>query len=123
MTTTQRGKSMNNLMKGYIDVTTSLSTFLKAFKSALNQRKENLKFLKYCESVISVQLVTKSLVKKQAMQLLTQYALKKTQTQLLETKTFYNSFNELVQKELTVNTFEQAFSSNKIMNPISVKQK
>src|SRR3989440_65888 len=31
MTTTRRGESMNNLMKGYMDATTSLTTFLKAF--------------------------------------------------------------------------------------------
>ena len=35
MTTTQRGESMNSLMKGYMDITTSLIAFLKAFKSAL----------------------------------------------------------------------------------------
>ncbi|CAG8465581.1 15169_t:CDS:2, partial [Racocetra fulgida] len=77
-------ESMNNLIKGYMDATTSLSMFLKAFESALDQRKEDLEFLKYRESAISVQLVTKSPVEKQAMQLLTQYTLKKTQIQLLE---------------------------------------
>src|SRR2546430_17687608 len=41
MTTTQRGESMNNLMKGYLDATTSLTSFLKAFESALDQRKED----------------------------------------------------------------------------------
>lgn len=88
MTTTQRGESMNNLMKGYMDATTSLSTFLKAFESALDQRKEDLEFMKYREFATNVQLVTKNLVEKQAMQFLTQYALKKTQTQLLESSMY-----------------------------------
>jgi len=35
MTTTQRGESMNNLMKGYMDASTFLSSFLSAFISAL----------------------------------------------------------------------------------------
>ena len=35
ITTTQRGESMNNLMKGYMDAITSLIAFLKAFESAL----------------------------------------------------------------------------------------
>src|ERR1044071_945449 len=39
MTTTGRGESMNSLMKGYMDATVSLTKFLKAFESALEQRK------------------------------------------------------------------------------------
>jgi hypothetical protein len=35
MTTTQRGESINNLMKGYMDASTSLLSFLSAFMSAL----------------------------------------------------------------------------------------
>ncbi|CAG8768111.1 11599_t:CDS:2, partial [Rhizophagus irregularis] len=37
MTSTQRGESMNNLMKGYMDASHSLLDFLKAFESALEQ--------------------------------------------------------------------------------------
>ena len=47
MTSTQREESMNNLMKGYLDVTTSLTNFLKAFESALDQRKEDIEFAKF----------------------------------------------------------------------------
>ncbi len=35
MTTTQRGESMNSFIKGYMDVTISLTAFLKAFESVL----------------------------------------------------------------------------------------
>ena len=35
MFTTQRGESMNSLMKSYMDATTSLINFLKAFELAL----------------------------------------------------------------------------------------
>ena len=40
MTTTQRGESMNHLMKGYMDATTSLTSFIRAFESALDSCKE-----------------------------------------------------------------------------------
>src|SRR5436853_2860328 len=79
MTTTGRGESMNNLMKGYMDATTSLTTFLKAFESALDQRKEDIEFRKFKEDYRNVKLVTKSPYEKQAMDLLTNYALNKTQ--------------------------------------------
>src|SRR6266540_5970192 len=45
MISTQRGESMNNLMKGYLDASTSLSEFISAFESALETRKESSKFL------------------------------------------------------------------------------
>ena len=35
MTTTQRRESINNLMKEYMDMSTSLTSFLSAFMSAL----------------------------------------------------------------------------------------
>jgi hypothetical protein len=35
MTTTQSGESMNSLMKEYMDATTLLTNFLKAFESVL----------------------------------------------------------------------------------------
>ena len=84
MTMTQRGESMNNLMKGYLDATTSLTSFLKAFESALDQRKEDIEFVKFREDYTNIKLVTKSLYEKQAMDLLTRYALDKTKKQLLE---------------------------------------
>ena len=84
MTTTGRKESMNNLMKGYMDAITSLIAFLKAFESALDQRKEDLEFVKFREDYTNTKLVTKSPYEKQAMDLLTNYALSKTQKQLLE---------------------------------------
>ncbi|CAG8841571.1 40497_t:CDS:2, partial [Gigaspora margarita] len=88
ITTTQRGESMNNLMKGYMDAMTSLTTFLKAFESALEQRKEATEFIKYQEKNEIIKLVTSSPYEKQASELLTKYALKKTQHQLLEFMTY-----------------------------------
>ncbi|CAI2191465.1 2906_t:CDS:2, partial [Funneliformis geosporum] len=84
MTTTQRGESINNLMKDYLDATTSLTNFLKAFESALDQRKEDMEFVKFCKDYTNAKLVTKSPYEKQAMDFLTKYALDKTQKQLLE---------------------------------------
>ena len=84
MTTTQRGESMNSLMKGYMDATTSLTVFLKAFESALEQRKEDAEFTKFCEDNKTISLCTTSPYEKQASELLTKYALVKTQKQLLQ---------------------------------------
>ncbi|CAG8840994.1 41379_t:CDS:2, partial [Gigaspora margarita] len=64
--TTQRGESMNNLMKGYIYAMTSLTTFLKAFESAIEQRKEAAEFIRYQENNKTIKLVTSSSYKKQA---------------------------------------------------------
>ena len=82
MTTTQRGESMNSLMKGYMNATTSLVNFLKAFESALEQRKEATEFARFCEDNKVVSLITASPYEKQASELLTKYAFTKTQTQL-----------------------------------------
>jgi hypothetical protein len=40
---------MNNLIKSYMDTSTSLSAFLIAFKSALEIRKESAELAKYKE--------------------------------------------------------------------------
>ena len=82
MSTTQRGESMNSLMKSYMDATTSLMNFLKAFESALEQRKEDAELTKFCEDNKVVSLLTASPYEKQASELLTKYALTKTQKQL-----------------------------------------
>ncbi|CAG8841404.1 6397_t:CDS:2, partial [Gigaspora margarita] len=66
ITTTQRGESMNNLIKGYLDTMTSLTVFLKAFESALEQRKEATEFTKYQKKNEIIKLVTSSPYKKQA---------------------------------------------------------
>jgi len=84
MSTTGRGESMNNLMKGYMDATVSLTNFLKAFESALERRKEDEEFVKFCENNKTIALLTPSPYEKQASELLTKYALVKTQTQLLQ---------------------------------------
>jgi zinc finger SWIM domain-containing protein 3 len=82
MTTTQRGESMNSLMKGYMDATTSLTNFLKAFESALEQRKDDREFAKFYEDNKVISLLTANPHEKQASELLTRYAFKKTQKQL-----------------------------------------
>ena len=82
MSTTQRGESMNSLMKGYMDATTSLTNFLKAFESALEQRREDAELAKFCEDNNVISLLTASPYEKQASELLTKYALIKTQKQL-----------------------------------------
>jgi zinc finger SWIM domain-containing protein 3 len=84
MSTTGRGESMNSLMKGYMDSTVSLTKFLKAFESALDQRKENKEFAKFCEDNKAIALLTASPYERQASELLTQYALTKTRKQLLQ---------------------------------------
>ncbi|CAG8712771.1 15348_t:CDS:2, partial [Cetraspora pellucida] len=65
MTTIQRGESIDNLMKGYIDATTLLTAFLKAFKNALEYNKENVEFIKYQENNFNNYIITKSLFEKQ----------------------------------------------------------
>src|SRR3989337_3860955 len=50
MFTTEREESMNSLMKGYMDATVSLTKFLAAFESALDQRKEDEQFAKFREN-------------------------------------------------------------------------
>jgi hypothetical protein len=88
MSTTQRGESMNSLMKGYMDATTSLTNFLKAFESALEQRKEDIEFAKFCEDNKTVSLITASPYENQASELLTKYAFIKTQKQLSQSMSY-----------------------------------
>lgn len=84
MSSTQRGESMNNLMKGYMDASTSMSRFLNAFESALDSRKQDVEFVKYKEATLNVIYKTISPFEKQASTILTIYALKKFQEQLLQ---------------------------------------
>ncbi|GET51765.1 hypothetical protein GLOIN_2v1779978 [Rhizophagus irregularis DAOM 181602=DAOM 197198] len=63
---------MNYLMKGYINATTSMSTFLNAFESALDNRQQTNEFSQYKESAT----------------ILTIYALKKFQEQLLQSSCY-----------------------------------
>ena len=78
---------MNNLIKSYMNASTSLSAFLIAFKSALEIRKESAEFAKYKEIEFNY-CITKSPYEKQAAQLLTHYVLEKTQVQLLESSSY-----------------------------------
>ena len=64
MTIIQRKESMNSLMKEYIDITISLIAFLKAFKSALEQRKNNVEFKKFYKNNKIISLCTISSYKK-----------------------------------------------------------
>ena len=84
MITTQRGESMNNLMKGYLDASTSLTEFIYAFESVLDTRKENFEFSEYKQKNYNVIYKTNSPFEKQAASLLTRYSLKKTQEQIIE---------------------------------------
>src|SRR5688572_27435362 len=49
MSSTQRAESMNNLMKSYLSATVSLTSFLNAFDTALDIRKQSLEFAQYKE--------------------------------------------------------------------------
>lgn len=84
MITTQRAESMNNLMKQYLDASTSLTEFINAFESVLDTRKENTEFSKYKQIHYNIVLKTSSPFEKQAASLLTNYSLKKIQEQIIE---------------------------------------
>lgn len=84
MVTTQRAESMNNLMKRYLDASTSLTEFLSAFESVLDARKESTEFSEYKQNHHNVMLKTSSPFEKQAASLLTNYSFKKTQEQIIE---------------------------------------
>jgi hypothetical protein len=88
MTGTQRGESMNNLMKCYMNATNSLLDFLKAFNSALEQRDTDLQLSKYRQNQFNVILKTTSPLEYQASEILTNYALKLTQEQLLQASSY-----------------------------------
>jgi len=77
MISTQRGESMNNLMKGYLDASTSLSEFISAFESALEIKKESSKFLEYKQNNYDILYKTASPFEQQAALLLTSYSFKK----------------------------------------------
>ena len=84
MTTIQCEESMNNLIKGYMNTSTSLLSFLSAFMSALETRKDSVEFFKYKEISCDIILKTLSFYEKQSSFLFTQYAFKKIQNQLLD---------------------------------------
>jgi hypothetical protein len=88
MTTTQRGESMNNLLKYYMDSTTSLSTFLEAFTSALEARDEAEEFLKFKEENYALPSRTGGPFELQAYSLFTWYAFKKFQDQLVLSQSY-----------------------------------
>ncbi|CAG8752085.1 protein FAR1-RELATED SEQUENCE 5 [Rhizophagus irregularis DAOM 181602=DAOM 197198] len=88
MSSTQRGESMNNLMKGYMDASTFMSGFLNAFESALDSRRQDVEFIKYKETTLNIIYKTISPFEKQAASILTIYALKKFQEQLLQSSCY-----------------------------------
>ncbi|CAB4405288.1 unnamed protein product [Rhizophagus irregularis] len=91
MTTTQHEESMNNMMKGYLDASTSLMTFITAFQSALNAQMEKTEFYVYQQDNFNVLLFlykTTSPFERQAASILTTYSLKRTQEQLMQSFTY-----------------------------------
>ena len=84
MSSTQRAESMNNLMKNYLSATVSLTSFLDAFDTALDIRKQSLEFARYEEYSKNIIYKTLSPYEKQAATILTNYALTKTQQQILQ---------------------------------------
>ena len=88
MSSTQCAKSMNNLMKGYMSSTTSLTSFLNAFDTALDARKQSAEFIKYKEYSTNIIYKTLSPYEKQASMILTSYALTKTQQQILQSYSY-----------------------------------
>jgi len=88
MTTTQRGESMNNMMKGYLDASTSLMKFITAFQSALDAQNEKTEFRVYQQNNFNILYKTTSPFERQAASILTTYALKKTQDQLMQSFTY-----------------------------------
>jgi zinc finger SWIM domain-containing protein 3 len=88
MTTSQRGESMNNLLKYYMDATTTLRTFLEAFACALEVRNEVEEFAKYREENFSLRFRTGSPLEQQAYALFTWYAFQKLQEQLIQSQSY-----------------------------------
>jgi hypothetical protein len=88
MTTTQRGESMNNMMKGYLDASTSLMKFISAFQSALDAQNEKTEFRVYQQDNFNILYKTPSPFERQAASILTTYSLKKTQEQLMQSFTY-----------------------------------
>ena len=69
---------MNNLMKGYLDASTFLITFITAFESALDAQNENTEFRIYQQNDFNILYKTTSLFECQIASILTIYSLKKT---------------------------------------------
>ncbi|CAB4397033.1 unnamed protein product [Rhizophagus irregularis] len=88
MSSTQCRESMNNLMKIYMDASTSMSRFLNAFESALDSKRQNIEFIKYKETMLNIIYKTINPFEKQAASILTIYALKKFQEQLLKSSCY-----------------------------------
>ena len=54
MITTQRKKSMNNMMKGYLDASTSLILFITAFQLALDIQNKKTEFYIYQQNNFNI---------------------------------------------------------------------
>ncbi|CAB5117154.1 unnamed protein product [Rhizophagus irregularis] len=105
-TTTQREKSMNNIMKGYLDASTSLMIFITAFQSALDMQIKKTEFYVYQQDNFNILYLTTNLFKCQTVLILTTYSLKRIQEQLMQSF-IYNCENISSQE----NNTELIFSS------------
>ncbi|CAG8571630.1 3089_t:CDS:1, partial [Paraglomus occultum] len=82
MTTTQRGESMNALLKHFFDANTSLKEFLEAFASAVESRKEAEDYAAFKENNLSTRCKSGNPFEEQANCLYTRYAFYKIQEQI-----------------------------------------
>ncbi|CAG8803756.1 12076_t:CDS:2, partial [Dentiscutata erythropus] len=128
MNTTQRGESMNNMLKGYLDASTSLITFLNAFQSALEVQKEKTEFTIYRQNNYNILYKTTNPHEFQCASILTSYSYKKTQEQLLQSSNYkfnqlkkfslYKGMNEKQMDELHI--FRTATQLNLTELPLSI---
>ncbi|CAG8464216.1 12500_t:CDS:2 [Cetraspora pellucida] len=77
MSSTQRGKSMNSLLKGFIDCKTRLTEFLATFEHALNLCEEAEHISAYKKLVYPIPLTFPNPIENQAASCLMWYAWKK----------------------------------------------
>jgi hypothetical protein len=77
MSSTQRGESMNRLLKNFVDSKTTLTEFLAAFERALDHREEAEHVAAYKELVYPIRQTFQNPIENQAANCLTQYAWKK----------------------------------------------
>ncbi|UZO20007.1 uncharacterized protein OCT59_011269 [Rhizophagus irregularis] len=107
-------------MKGYLDASTSLMTFITAFQSALDMQIKKTEFYVYQQDNFNILYLTTSLFKCQTVLILTTYLLKRIQEQLMQSF-IYNCENISSQEnnaELIFSTF-----TSEVENPNKVQSK
>ncbi|CAG8480989.1 5721_t:CDS:2, partial [Ambispora gerdemannii] len=77
MSSTQRGESMNKLLKGFLDSKIRLTEFLAAFERALDRCEEAEHIATYKKLVYPIRLTSQNSIENQAINYLTRYAWKK----------------------------------------------